>query len=263
MTRVAINGAAGRMGCRLIDLGSKDSGIELCGAIESKENPYIGKDAGQVAGAGEIGLLISDQLAPNTDVVIDFSTPEGTEAVLAACLESQCGLVLATTGFTQQQEDAFHDAAKSIPIVWAPNMSLAVNLAMKLCEVAGGTLKTNSAGVDVEIIERHHRFKKDSPSGTALKFGQVISNVMNQVDHIHGREGDVGERPQNEIGYHAVRAGDDPGQHTIVFGMMGETIEIRVGATNRDCYANGALEAAKWLMGKPPGIYNMNDVLNL
>jgi 4-hydroxy-tetrahydrodipicolinate reductase len=142
-------------------------------------------------------------------------------------------------------------------------MSLAVNLAMKLCETAAVALACQSSGVDVEIIERHHRFKEDAPSGTALKFGEVIARRMGQTLHQHGREGRPGVRPRDEIGYHAVRTGDNPGEHTIIFGMLGETLEVRVAATSRDSYALGALAAAQWLVGKPPGLYGMNDVLGL
>ena len=142
-------------------------------------------------------------------------------------------------------------------------MSLAVNLVMKLSEVAGEALRDHPTGADVEILERHHRFKEDAPSGTALKFGQVIAAAMGQTQHQHGREGRPGARPHSEIGYHAVRLGDNPGEHTIVFGLLGETIELRVAATSRDCYAQGALIAAQWLIGRKPGLYNMNDVLGI
>jgi 4-hydroxy-tetrahydrodipicolinate reductase len=142
-------------------------------------------------------------------------------------------------------------------------MSLTVNLAMKLCEIAGQALVDHPTGADVEIIERHHRFKEDSPSGTALAFGRIITEAMGQTKHVHGREGRPGARPHDEIGYHAVRTGDNPGEHTIIFGLLGETLELRIAATSRDCYAQGALVAASWLSGKPAGLYNMQDVLNL
>ena len=150
-----------------------------------------------------------------------------------------------------------------IPIVFAPNMSLAVNLAMKLATSSAEALKDYGPGADVEIIERHHRFKEDAPSGTALRFGELIADVMGHENHIHGRSGRPGARPQNEIGYHALRTGDHPGEHTIVFGMMGETLEITVRATNRDSYALGALQAAKFVAEKQPGLYSMFDVLGL
>ena len=152
-------------------------------------------------------------------------------------------------------------AAQSIPVVWAPNMSLAVNLTMKLSEMAAHALKGSSA--DVEILERHHRFKEDAPSGTALKFGEIIAHAMGLTRHVHGREGLTGKRTRDEIGYHAIRTGDDPGQHTIIFGMLGETVELTVRASNRDCYALGALQAAKFVSQQGPGLYSMYDVLGL
>jgi 4-hydroxy-tetrahydrodipicolinate reductase len=142
-------------------------------------------------------------------------------------------------------------------------MSLAVNLSMKLATIAAAALMDCPGGADVEIVERHHRFKKDAPSGTALRFGELIADAMGQRQARHGRAGQVGERPHDEIGYHAVRVGDNPGEHTIIFGMLGETIELTVRASNRDCYAVGALAAAKYVVGKPPGVYTMLDVLGL
>ena len=197
------------------------------------------------------------------DVVIDFSVPEALDAILATCLDQKIPLVVATTGLTETQQESLHEAAKEIPIVWAPSMSTAVNLVMKLTEIAGKALKDLPSGADVEILERHHRFKEDSPSGTALKFGEIVADAMELTQHTHGREGRPGARPHNEIGYHAIRVGDNPGEHTIVFGMLGETIELRVAATNRDCYALGALTAAKFVASKAPNLYNMQDVLGL
>jgi 4-hydroxy-tetrahydrodipicolinate reductase len=168
---------------------------------------------------------------------------------------------VATTGLRERQTAGLRHAAATIPLLWSPNMSLAVNLTMKLAEVAAQALSDKDA--DVEILERHHRYKEDSPSGTALKFGQMIAEVMGQSIHRHGREGRPGARPHGEIGYHAIRAGDNPGEHTILFGMLGESIELTVRATNRDCYALGALAGAKFLAGRKPGLYGMNDVLGL
>ncbi len=168
--------------------------------------------------------------------------------------------MVATTGFDGPQTERLRAAAQDIPLLWSPNMSLAVNLTMKLAEVAANALKDRDA--DVEIIERHHRFKEDSPSGTALKLGHIIAAAMGQTAHRHGREGRPGKRPHGEIGYHAIRVGDNPGEHTVVFGMLGESIELTVRA-NRECYAAGALAAAKFLAGKKPGLYGMNDVLGL
>src|SRR6185503_6484264 len=162
-----------------------------------------------------------------------------------------------------EQKQFLRDAAGTIPVVWSPSMSTTVNLAMKLAERAGLTLKDASGGVVVEIIERHPRTKEDAPSGTALKFGEIIAGAMGQTVHRHGREGQVGKRPANEIGYHAVRTGDNPGEHTIIFGLLGETLEVTVKASNRDCYALGALAAAKFVAMQKPGLYSMYDVLGL
>jgi len=263
MTKVSIHGAAGRMGTRLVALGMADKSLEIVGAIEQPGHPRIGVDAGVVAGLGEIGLAISSEIPTNTQSLIDFSTPTGAQAAIRQCLGQEIGLVLATTGLSDEQKASVRAAAKTIPIVWAPNMSLAVNLTMKLTEIAANALKDHATGADVEIIERHHRFKEDSPSGTALKFGEIVAKSMGQEKHVHGREGFCGARTHGEIGYHAVRVGDNPGEHTIIFGLLGETIELRVSATSRDCYAAGALQAAKWVAGKSPGIYNMYDVLGI
>jgi 4-hydroxy-tetrahydrodipicolinate reductase len=261
--RLAVHGAAGRMGQRVIAIAHEDSRVTIVSAWESGTSSRLGQDAGAIAGIGEIGVSLSAVADAEADVVIDFSVPEAAIAVLDHCLMSKTPLVIATTGFEPEQRKAIVKAAEQIPIVFAPSMSTAVNLTMKLAEIAGRVLKDLPSGVDVEIIERHHRFKEDAPSGTALKFGEIVAGAMGLTQHVHGREGRTGKRTQNEIGYHAVRTGDNPGEHTIVFGMLGETIELRVAASNRDCYAQGALVAAKWLVGKPPGLYGMNDVLGL
>ncbi len=259
--RLAINGAAGRMGQRLVALGSADPTLQIVAAIDSPKNPKMGQDAGVIAGVGPIGVPLADTLKAAADVVIDFSVPAGAESITRTCLEKMIPLVMATTGLDEAAKRALRDAAKIIPVLWSPSMSLSVNLAMKLAEVAGTALKDHPSGADVEIIEQHHRFKEDAPSGTALKFGEIVAQAMGQTEHRHGRQGRPGQRPHGEIGYHAVRVGDNPGEHTILFGLLGETLEIAVKATNRDCYAHGALAAAKFLAGKPAGMYGMNDLL--
>jgi 4-hydroxy-tetrahydrodipicolinate reductase len=251
------------MGKRLVALGSEDAELQIVAALEYERYPFLGKDAGVVAGFGELGVPLSAELTADVDVAIDFSIPEATERIVALCRDRQIPLVVATTGLTDPQQEAVRAAAKTIPIVWAPSMSLAVNLTMKLAEIAARTLKNHSSGVDVEIIERHHRYKEDSPSGTALRFGEIIAGQMGLTRHVHGRAGRPGQRPRDEIGYHAVRVGDNPGEHTIVFGLLGETIELTVRASGRDCYALGALAAAKFVARQKPGIYTMNDVLGL
>jgi 4-hydroxy-tetrahydrodipicolinate reductase len=251
------------MGQRVIALASQNPNWKIVAALESAGHPALGQDAGLMAGVGQLGVRLGVVGESDADVVIDFSVPDAAIAVTAHCIEFSKPLVLATTGLDANQQDYIRKAARRIPIVWAPSMSTAVNVAMKLTEIAAGSLRDLPTGVDVEILERHHRFKEDSPSGTALRFGQIVAEEMGQTGHVHGRQGRPGKRPQNEIGYHAIRAGDNPGEHTIIFGMLGETLELRVAATNRDCYAQGALMAAEWLVGKPCGLYSMNDVLGL
>lgn len=262
-TKLAIHGAAGRMGRRVVALASQDSQIEIVAALESAGSRLLGQDAGIVAGGEKLGLPLSVVGESAADVVIDFSVPDAGIAIVDHCLKAKKPLVIATTGFEPDQKEFIATAAEQIPIVFAPSMSTAVNLVMKLTEIAGKVLKDYPSGVDVEIIERHHRFKEDAPSGTALKFGEIVAEAMGLTDHVHGREGRTGKRTSQEIGYHAVRTGDNPGEHTIVFGMLGETIELRVAASNRDCYAQGAILAAKWLVGKPAGMYGMKEVLGL
>ena len=252
------------MGRRLVAMASVDPQLRLAAAVDSPTHPELGRDAGLMAGVKELGVLLTGNLpAQKPDAVIDFSVPAAAEAITAACISGQIPLVMATTGLSESHKQRLREAARSIPVVWSPSMSITVNLAMKLVERAGLALKDVSGGVDVEIIERHHRMKEDSPSGTALKFGDLIATAMGQTVHRHGRQGMIGKRPAGEIGYHAVRTGDNPGEHTIIFGLLGETLEVTVKASSRDCYAQGALAAAKFIAGKPPGMYSMYDVLGL
>jgi len=259
--RIGINGAAGRMGHRLVALTAADDDLALGAALEVAEHPLLGRDAGMIAGVGMLGVPLTAKLEKNIDVLIDFSSPKGMDTLLKSCIEQQISLVFATTGLSEEQSGRLREAAAKIPLLWSPSMSMTVNLAMKLCESVAQVL--NGKDTDVEIIEKHHHFKVDAPSGTALQFGQLIADKMNLTQHLHGRHGDIGKRKRHEIGYHAVRIGDNPGEHTILFGMPGETLEITVKASNRDCYASGALAAAKFLHGKPVGLYGMNDVLEL
>jgi 4-hydroxy-tetrahydrodipicolinate reductase len=261
--RLAIHGAAGRMGRRLVALGNEDAALELVAAIDHPEHPDLGKDAGLLASIGEVGIELSATLDTEVDAVIDFSLPDSAVAICRTCVSRKAPLVFATTGLSEEQKQEVSAAAQQIPLVWAPNMSMAVNLTMKLATIAGNTLKDAPGGADVEILERHHRFKEDAPSGTALKFGELIAEAMGQTKHQHGREGQTGQRPRDEIGYHALRTGDNPGEHTIVFSLLGETIELTVRASSRDCYALGALQAAKFAANKGAGLYSMYDVLGL
>jgi len=260
---LGINGAAGRMGQRLVALTTAAEDLELVAAVEHRQHPQLGEDAGLIAGVGQLGLALCDKLPTTADAIIDFSVPAASVEIAASCQQAGIPLVLATTGLDEEQTQAVQQAAESIAVVWAPNMSLAVNLTMKLATLAGEKLQGVAGGVDVEIIERHHRFKEDAPSGTALRFGELISEVMGQTEHVHGREGIIGQRSQQEIGYHSLRVGDNPGEHTIVFSVLGETIELTVRATDRDCYALGALQAARFVTTQPAGLYTMDDLLGL
>jgi len=251
------------MGQRVVALASQEDRLRIVAALESANHPELGQDAGLLAGVGEIGVPLSVVGESDADVVVDFSVPDAAVAAVAHCLKFSKPIVVATTGFDSSQQNYIRKAATEIPIVWAPSMSPAVNLLMKLTRITSEALRDFPSGVDVEIIERHHRFKEDAPSGTALRFGQIVADVMGQTEHTHGRAGRPGPRSREEIGFHAVRAGDNPGEHTVVFGMLGETIELRVAASSRDCYAQGALLAAEWLVGKPAGLFGMNDVLGL
>jgi 4-hydroxy-tetrahydrodipicolinate reductase len=264
-TPIAIHGAGGRMGQRLLALGSTVPDLRIAAALETSHYSRLGEDAGVVAGIPPLGVSLTDHLAPGSriDALIDFSTPTGAAAAVELAERSRIPLVMATTGLESALQQRIRDLSKTVPVVWAPSMSLAVNLTMRLAEIAGQTLTGTGTRTDVEIIERHHRFKEDAPSGTALKFGERIAKTMGQTEHVHGREGQIGPRPPQEIGYHALRVGDNPGEHTIVFGMLGETIELTVRATNRDCYALGALKAAQFLATQTPGLYSMDDVLGL
>ena len=263
MLALAIHGAAGRMGQRLIALGSADPDLKIVAALESARNSKLGTDAGTIAGIEPIGVPLSSDWTTKPDVVIDFSVPEAGIEIVRKCAAAGVPLVLATTGFEADAQAEIRELATTFPLLWSPSMSMTVNLTMKLAEIAGRALANHPTGADVEILERHHRYKEDSPSGTALKFGQIVADAMGITKQIHGREGRPGKRPHNEIAYHAIRTGDNPGEHTILFGLLGETIELTVRASNRDCYASGALAAAKFLAGKPAGMYAMNDVLGL
>ncbi len=262
--QLAVHGAAGRMGRRVIALAAEDSAFKVAAAIDHPSSRLIGQDAGDLAGVSHQGVALSGDWPESADVVIDFSLPTAVAGCVQACLDRKIPLVVATTGLDDSQKQLLQDAAKTIPIVWAPSMSLAVNLTMKLAQQVANKLHNVSGGIDIEILERHHRFKADAPSGTALKFGELIAEMLpGEIKHVHGREGHTGERTRNEIGYHAIRVGDNPGEHTIVFGMLGERIELNVAASNRDCYATGALSAAKFVLNQPAGMYNMFDVLGL
>ena len=262
-TVLAINGACGRMGQRLVALAREDPDLTVGAALDAPRHPNLGRDAGELAGLGTLGVRVAADLPadPRIDVVIDFSSPAGTLAVLKTCETHKLPLVIATTGHEKPERDAIDAAAHHVAVLHSPNMSLVVNLLFKL--VKDGATALMGKGFDVEIVERHHRYKKDAPSGTAMHFARIVQEAMGQEKILHGREGLVGERTANEIGVHAIRAGDNVGEHAIIFSALGETMELIHKGTSRDSYAVGALMAAKYLAGKPAGRYSMKDVLGL
>jgi 4-hydroxy-tetrahydrodipicolinate reductase len=261
-THIAINGAGGRMGQRLVALAKEDAALQLVAAIDAASSPAQSRDAGELAGIGKLGIAVGPELplSVKPDCVIDFSAPEGTMSILPVCVARQIPLVVATTGHSAQQKTEIEAAAHQTAVLFAPNLSLVVNLLYKLVRLAAEALK--GKGFDAEIIERHHRYKKDSPSGTAVLFAEIIREVQGG-QFVHGREGMVGERKPDEIGLHAVRGGDNVGEHTIIFTTLGETLELVHKGHSRDSYARGALLAAKFLANRPAGRYTMNDVLGL
>ena len=266
MIKVAVTGAAGRMGGRIITAICEAEGAVLAGAVERPGHPHIGQDAGSLAGVGPLGVAITDSLEAalaGADVLIDFTFPEVTLANLAVCAKLGKQLVIGSTGFTPEQRAKVAAGAATIPVVLAPNMSVGVNACFKLLKEAAQIL---GDGFDVEIVELHHNKKKDSPSGTAVRMGEVVADALgrdyNQVANYH-REGMCGERTREEIGMQTVRGGDIVGEHTVYFIGMGERIEITHRAMSRDMFARGAVRAANWLAGKPAGLYDMQDVLGL
>jgi len=267
MTRIAIVGAAGRMGKTLIEACHLQSpAVRLTAAVERPQSTEVGHDAGIVAGIAQQGIEISDDLAAvvdDFDVLIDFTRPEATLANLAICRKADRRMVIGTTGFTDQQRQQITAAAADIAIVFAPNMSVGVNLCFKLLEVAARVLGDD---VDIEIIEAHHRDKVDAPSGTALRMGEVIADALGRNLNecaVYGREGRTGERDRKTIGFETIRAGDIVGEHTVMFAGPGERVEIAHKASSRMTFANGALHAARWLTEQKCGIYDMQDVLGL
>lgn len=263
-TVIAVNGVCGRMGLRVFQLAYQEEKELTIGAVlERPSHPAIGKDIGEIAGYGSIGLPITFDipLGDRIDAIIDFSAPAGTIHVLKTCVERRIPLVVATTGFSPEERQQIEEAAHETAILLAPNMSLAMNVLMRVLAETAALLKGKD--FDVEILERHHRYKKDSPSGTALHLASIIQKHMGQEQLRHGREGLVGERPHGEIGIHAIRTGDNVGEHTIIFSTLGETLELTHRAHTRDCYVRGAIQAAKFLAGRPAGRYGMNDVLGL
>jgi len=267
MINVIVMGASGKMGGRVISLmQDKSAGLQLSAAIEKKELPAIGRDAGEIAGCGHLGIPIGHAIGPalpKGDVVIDFTEPSGTLGILPEVAKAKKAIVIGTTGFSPKETVRIRDFAKQIPCVLSPNMSVGVNLVFK---ILADTARVTGDDYDVEIVELHHRFKKDAPSGTAMKMAEVIAGTLNRdLDKVgvFARKGVIGERKKKEIGIQSLRGGDVVGEHTVIFAGPGERIEITHRAHSRDNFARGALLAARWIAGRPPGLYNMQDVLGL
>ena len=266
MIKVAIVGAAGRMGQALVRCSKLVTGMQVVAAVDMATCPLCGKDSGLISGIGENGIKITHDLTAAVkaaDILIDFSFHENVPVTVALATQHNKGVVIGTTGLNPEERAAVDTAAKVIPIVWAPNMSVGVNLLFALVEQAAKALGLDYVG---EITEAHHKFKKDAPSGTALRLGEKVAQGRNQYFRdvaVFGREGLGGERPRGEIGIHAIRAADIVGDHTVLFATEGERVELTHRATSRDALAKGALQASLWLAGKKPGLYDMQDVLGL
>ncbi len=266
MIKIAVAGAAGRMGSRITALSKEYGELRLTGAFEKKGHKDIGKDIGTVVGIGETGVILVDSLEPiidNIDLIISFTTVEATKEHLRLASSKGKAVVIGTTGFSKDDLKEVSELTKNIPCVMASNMSMGVNLLLKVLQDIARVL---GDAYDVEIIEAHHRMKKDAPSGTALKMAQVIAGALNRnLDEVgvYARKGIIGERTAKEIGIQTIRAGDIVGEHTAIFGGLGERIEVIHKVSSRDTFARGALKAAKWLYGKPAGLYDMQDVLGL
>ena len=251
--KIAIAGAGGRMGRTLIDAVLADGELSLVAAVEMPKSPALGTPAGPIKVTSELAATAA------ADVVLDFTRPEGTLALL----EHARAMVIGTTGFTEEDKDRIAEAAKRIPIVRAANFAVGVNTVYKLAETAARILGDS---YDVEIVEAHHRHKVDAPSGTALELGRIVAKTLGRdlgKTASYGRKGDVRERAAKEIGFHSIRGGDIVGEHTVIFAGDGERVEVTVRSQSRLTYAHGALRAAKWLNGRPPGVYAMSDVLGL
>ncbi|MDT9587667.1 MAG: 4-hydroxy-tetrahydrodipicolinate reductase [Candidatus Arsenophonus melophagi] len=264
--RVAIVGADGCMGRKLIKAVSKTNGITLGGALVKKGSSIVGINAGTLIGMSSLNIIISDDLISildKFDILIDFTRPEGTKYYLSVCKKYGKAMIIGTTGFSEIEKQSIKEAAKIIPIVLAANFSIGINLIFRLLEKAATVIGKYS---DIEIIEAHHRYKVDAPSGTALAMGEIIAKAIGsnlKYCAVYDRQGFTGKRKKNSIGFATTRAGDIIGEHTAIFANIGERIEITHKASSRMIFANGAIKACFWLKDKNNGLYSMQDVLNL
>lgn len=262
MTSIAITGAAGRMGTRLVALAKAAGDFEILAAIERVGHPAHTRDAGEFAGVGAIGLPIMSGLRIAPQVLIDFTSPESMRAWLKTCREKKIAMVIGTTGLNEADHKLIDEAARDIAVLQAPNMSLGVNLMFKVAEQLAKTLGDD---YDIEIVEGHHRFKKDAPSGTAMGLADAIlkGKGRSRESLRYDRHGDDVVRKPGEIGMHALRIGDEVGRHTAYFAALGERLELTHVATNRDTFAHGALKAARWLAQQKPGRYSIANMLRI
>lgn len=261
--RLTVVGAAGRMGRRIVALASESGEFDVVAAIDRAGHPDMGKDAGLLAGAAPLDVRLSDSCVADADVAVDFSLPEATAETLRLCTDQALALVLGTTGLNREQRTALENAARGIPIVCATNMSIGMNA---LFALVGQVASLLGDDYDIEIVEEHHRLKKDAPSGSALTLAEKICEATGREFPgclAHGRCGRDALRQKGTIGMHAVRAGDITGVHSIIYSTTGETITLNHTAHSRDTFVRGALRAAKWLIGRRPGLYSMTDVLGL
>jgi len=260
--KLVIIGAGGRMGRRIVSLAIESGRFDIVGTVDRPGHPDIGKDSGLMAGSGPIGVMLADTYpAAAAQVAIDFSQPEAMDATINYCLEKNVTLVSGTTGLSEKQREKLKSAARKIPILYATNMSVGMNVMFGL---VGKVASMLGPEYDVEIVEQHHRFKKDAPSGSALTLAENICNATGRdfpESLTHGRSGTDAVRQKGDVGMHAVRAGDITGIHSIIFGGLGETITLNHTANSRDTFVRGALRAAEWLVGKKAGFYSMTDVL--
>lgn len=266
MIKVAVAGAAGRMGRTLVQAVHEAEGMTLSAATEQPDSSNIGVDAGELAGVGRLGVSLEPALSEVVDrfeVLIDFTRAEASLSHLETCREAGRNMVIGTTGFDAQQRASIGEAANDVSIVFAPNMSIGVNLCFKLLAIAADIMGDE---VDIEVVEAHHRHKVDAPSGTALRMGEVVAEALGrdlEACAVYGREGVTGERNRKTIGFETIRAGDIVGEHTVMFAGLGERVEISHKASSRMTFAKGAVRAAVWLQGRSAGLYDMQDVLGL
>lgn len=266
MIKIGVVGAAGRMGKTIVACIEDTEGVELCCGTEVSGNPALGRDIGELAGIGHKNIVLHDDLEKmmaTCDAVIDFSTPESSMRTLKAAVAQKKAVVFGTTGLSAAEKDELKKASETIRCVFAPNMSIGVNVLFK---VVGDVARILGDAYDVEIVEAHHKFKKDAPSGTAVRLSEIIADSLDrnlEEVGVYGRKGFSDGRGPKEIGVHTVRAGDIVGEHRVMFGGMGETLEIFHRAQSRETFARGSIRAAQWLVDQPPGLYDMQDVLGL